>query len=120
MRLARLALAGVLAAAIAGCSLSISEINQRPAKYYQESVSFSGRVARLQSMSDETLLELEDTRGGRIFVRMAGPVEVETGDWVKVRGIFVPETKVGGRVLYDVVQGERISRRRAPRFQNLT
>lgn len=119
MRRHRLALLVLVAAAVAACSTSISGINQRPTKYYQEQVSFSGRVARLQPLTDETLLEIEDTRAARILVRIPGAAEVTTGDWVRVKGILVPETRVGGQVLYDVVEAEKIKRRRAPRLRNL-
>lgn len=116
----RFALAGLLAAALVACGPTVSGINQRPAKFYQKQVAFTARVARLQALPDETLLEVEDTHGSRILVRVAGKAEVATGDWVRVHGIFVPEARVGGRVLYDVVQAEKVSRRRAPRLRNLT
>ena len=115
----QLALVGLLATALAACGPTISGINQRPAKYYQKQIDVVGRVARLQTLSDEALLEVEDTKGGRILVRHAGKLDVTTGDWVRVEGIFVPEARVADRLLYDVVQAESVSRHRAPRFRNL-
>jgi hypothetical protein len=109
----------VLALMLAGCPPSISGINARPDKYYQHKVDFRGRIRRMQFLAHETLLELADTRGGRILVRAAEPVEAETGDWVRVEGVLVPEARVEDVVLYDVVTAEKISRARAPRFVGL-
>lgn len=119
MQAGRILLATVLCGGLAACGASIAKINARPEKYYQHQVEFSGRIARQQRVNAETLLELEDSRGRRILVRSTAPVEAETGDWVEVEGLLVPEARVGDVVLYDVVTAERISRRRAPRLQNL-
>ena len=105
-----------LALALAGCAPSISGINARPGKYYQQKVKFRGRIRRMQFLPHGTLLELADTRGGRILVRATEPVEAETGDWVRVEGVLVPEARVEDVVVYDVVTAESISRARAPRL----
>ena len=119
MGVRRVLLLAALPAALAACGLTISTINARPDKYYQHKVNFVGRIARTQRLPAETLLEIADARGSRILVRTTEPLEVDTGDWVRVRGILVPETRVGDAVLYDVVTAERIRRTRAPRFRNL-
>ncbi|HZP41587.1 MAG TPA: hypothetical protein VFD84_08730 [Candidatus Binatia bacterium] len=97
----------------------ISDINARPAKYYQHKVSFRGEIVRSQRLASETLLEVEDERGSRILVRSAAPVEFANGDWIRVRGILVPDARVGDVTVYDVVMAEEISGARAPRFRNL-
>jgi hypothetical protein len=119
MRAGRTLTVLVLSGVLAACGVSVSTINARPDRYYQKKVSFSGRIARQQHLPGETLLEIADVRGGRILVHTSGPVEADTGDWVRVEGILVPEARVGDSVLYDVVTAERISRRRPPRFQNV-
>jgi hypothetical protein len=119
MRLAGANLAGLLCATLAGCGVSISDINARPDRYYQHTVDFRGHLTRRQDLPGETLLEVADARGARILVRAPGGVEAVTGDWVRVRGILVPEARVGDTVLYDVVAAERVSRVRRPRFANL-
>ncbi|HJQ84327.1 MAG TPA: hypothetical protein VKA21_09650 [Candidatus Binatia bacterium] len=119
MRLGPLLLALVLAACLAACGTSISNVNARPAKFYQHKVKFTGRIQRMQFLAHETLLELADTRGGRIIVRSPDPVDAETGDWVRVDGVLVPEVKVEDVLLYDVVVAESVDRARAPRFIEL-
>ena len=119
MRLRPILLAVAVALALAACGTSISGINARPDKYYQQKVTFTGRIQRTQYLAHETLLEVADTRGGRILVRSSEAVDAETGDWVKVEGVLVPEARVADVVLYDVVAAERIGRTRAPRFIGL-
>jgi uncharacterized membrane protein YcgQ (UPF0703/DUF1980 family) len=116
MRLGALLLVSML---LAACSASISEVNARPEKFYQKQISFTGRVTRTQSFSAESLLEIADSRGGRILVRTRGSVEAKVGDWVEVEGILVPETRVNDVVVYDVVVAESVERARAPRLRNL-
>lgn len=111
---------GLLCAALAGCGVSVAEINARPDKYYQHKVDFVGRVARRQDLDGETLLEVADPQGARILVHAKTPPEARTDDWIRVQGILVPEARVGTAILYDVVVAERITRRHAPRFANLT
>jgi hypothetical protein len=118
MRVAEVVLVGALAAALAACGVTISQINARPDRYYQHPVDFTGRIARLQALPDTTLLEVVDPRGSRILVRAASP-EAVAGDWVRVHGILVPETRVGEALLYDVVVAERVKRTHAPRLANL-
>ena len=120
MRLGHSLLIAALAVQLTACfSPSISGVNARPDKYYQHKITFTGRIGRMQFLAHETLLELADSRGGRIVVRSADPVDAQTGDWVKVEGVLVPEMHVEDAVLYDVVAAERISRTRAPRFTDL-
>ena len=116
MRIARSLLVVALCLALAACGLTISRLNERPDKYYQTKVEFSGRIARVQYLASETLLELTDVRGARILVRSAEPVEAVIGDWVEVEGILVPEARVDDVVLYDVVTAEKVSRTHAPRI----
>jgi uncharacterized membrane protein YcgQ (UPF0703/DUF1980 family) len=108
-----------LALALGGCNPKIPELNARPTKYYQETITFKGRVSRVQALEGETLLELADAQEHRIFVRVAGSVELHPDDWVKVKGILVPESRVGGRIVYDVVQAEDVSETSAPWLRNL-
>jgi uncharacterized membrane protein YcgQ (UPF0703/DUF1980 family) len=108
-----------LALVLGGCNPGIVDLNARPTRYYQETVTFRGRVSRVQALDGETLLEVADAREHRVFVRVAGKTDVRPDDWVKVTGILVAETRVGGRIVYDVVQAEDVSSARAPWFRNL-
>ena len=119
MRIGSVVLASALAVALAACAPSISGINARPDKYYQQKVSFRGRIHRVQFLAHETLLEVADEHGGRILVRSAEPVEAESGDWVRVEGVLVPEARIEDVVLYDVVTAEEVERTRPPRFIDL-
>jgi hypothetical protein len=119
MRSGLLAVTITLAAALGGCNPGIPQLNARPTKYYQETVTFRGRVSRVQELDGETLLELADSREHRVFVRVAGKPDVHPDDWVKVTGILVPESRVGGRIVYDVVQAEDVSSARAPFLRDL-
>ena len=119
MRVGPRLVAIALAAALSACGATISGINARPDKYYDHKVSVTGRIQRLQFLSHETLLEVADSRGGRMIVRSADPVEAEIGEWVEVTGVLVPEAKVEDVTVYDVVVAEKIRRTRAPRFRDL-
>lgn len=116
---ASVAIAGALATALGGCGVGIAELNARPTKHYEQSVSFTARVSRIQALPGETLLEVADAQEHRIFVRTTGPVDVVPGDWVKVTGTLVPEARVGGKIVYDVVQAESVSGSSAPWLRNL-
>lgn len=105
--------------ALVGCSETIPQLNERPAKYYEKSVSFTGRIARIQEFPSETLLEVADANERRILVRAQGRPDATTGDWITVRGVLVPEARVGGSSVYDVVAAEEIRPVRAPFFRNL-
>jgi len=109
----------ILCCVALGCGVDITDINARPAKYYQHKVDFRGRIARSQRLASETLLEVEDAHGSRILVHSAAPIEYANGDWVRVRGILVPDARVGDVTVYDVVMVDNISSTRAPRFANL-
>jgi len=119
MQLGRFAGLVALVVALGGCSVGIGELNARPSKHYEQSVSFKGRVSRIQALPGETLLEIADAREHRIFVRAEGTVDVRPDDWVKVEGTLVPEATVGGKLVYDVVRAESVESARAPWFRNL-
>jgi hypothetical protein len=119
MRLAATLPVALLAVSLAGCSPSIADLNARPDKYYTHQVKVVGRIERTQFLPHATLLEVSDARGRRLIVRSAEPVEAQTGDWVKIQGVFVPEVNVENATLYDVLSAEQVERTRAPRFQNL-
>jgi uncharacterized membrane protein YcgQ (UPF0703/DUF1980 family) len=104
---------------LGGCAVGISELNQRPTKYYEQAVSFRARVSRVQALPGETLLELADAQEHRIFARVEGSVDVHPDDWVKVTGILVPETRIGGKIVYDVVRADSVTATRAPWLRNL-
>jgi starvation-inducible outer membrane lipoprotein len=104
------------ALALAACSKNIGDINLRPDRYYQQTVRFMGQVSRLEKLSSVTLLEVVSQRGSRILVKSEKPVDAESGDWVSVKGLLVPEARVGDAVLYDVVVAEDVSRRGPPRI----
>src|SRR3989441_8532753 len=115
MRLRACLLVVSLVLPLAGCAPSIAGINARPDKYYQHRVKIVGRIARMQFLPHGTLLEVTDGEGRRLLVRSVDPVEAETGDWVRIERIFVPEVNVEEATLYDVLAAEHIVRRRAPR-----
>jgi hypothetical protein len=102
--------------ALAACGDTIANINLRPDRYYQETVKFIGQVSRLERLTGETLVEVVGQRGSRILVKTTEPVEVQSGDWVSVKGLLVPEARVGDTMVYDVVIAERVSPRGPPRI----
>jgi hypothetical protein len=108
-----------LVVAVSACKPSVSKINARPEQYYQNKLKVHARIARMQVTPGATLLEVVDANGARILVSAPTPVEAEVGDWVKVVGVLVPETKVGDTPLYDVLQAEDIDHTSAPWFQGL-
>ena len=57
MRAARLTLAALLAFALAACGTTVSSINARPDKYYQQRVDLDGRIERRQDLPGEILLD---------------------------------------------------------------
>jgi len=114
---------GVLSAlligvALAGCSTGVRDLNLRPSKYYQEKLKLKGRITRAQSVGADTLIEIADQRGNRLLVRSARPVPAAVGDWVRVVGVLVPETRVGDTTLYDVLSADEVSRTRGPWLPN--
>lgn len=106
----------VCSLALLGCGQTISGINARPDRHYQKQVRFMGQVGRIERFPTETLMEVVGRRGGRILVKSEEALEVESGDWVSVSGLLVPETRVGDAVVYDVVLAERVTRRGPPRI----
>ncbi len=119
MRLRALLPAALLLLPLAGCGATIASINARPDKYYQHKVKIVGRIERMQFLPHGALLEVADGQGRRLLVRSVDPIEAETGDWVRIEGVFVPEVNVEDATLYDVLAAEHIVRRRAPRFLNI-
>jgi hypothetical protein len=112
-------LVAALAACLTACGVSVSRVNERPDKYYQQKLSFRARITRTQQLSEAVVLEVADEHGARILVRATPPVDAEIGDWVHVEGVLVPEERIEGGTLYDLVVAEKVSRTRAPRFTNL-
>jgi uncharacterized membrane protein YcgQ (UPF0703/DUF1980 family) len=113
-----------LSVAVAGCGGSIfgagiSDLNAKPNKFYQQSVSFKGRISRIQSLEGETLLEVADAQEHRIFVRVPGSVDAGVDEWVKIEGTLVPEARVGGKLVYDIVMADSVESARAPLLRNL-
>jgi hypothetical protein len=104
---------------VVGCAPGIGELNARPERFYQKKLTITGRIARTQDFPEEKLLEVADARDHRILVRVTGPIEAATGDWVKVTGVLVPEARVGGSSVYDVITAETIKTTHPPRFRNL-
>lgn len=101
-------------AALAGCSTKIRDLNLRPDRHYQERLSVTGRVMRLQAVGGETLMEIADRGENRLLVRISKPVDVSVGDWVKVTGVLVPEARLADTAVYDVLTAEDVSRTRGP------
>lgn len=114
-----LAVLAALAIATTGCGVGIAQLNSNPTKHYQETVSFKARVSRMQVIGSETLLELADAQEHRIFARTDGTPDVRPDDWVKVEGVLVPEARVGGKIVYDIVQAGSVSHTRPPWLRNL-
>src|SRR5215470_8500451 len=111
MSIRRFATVVALGVALGGCGLlpvGIAELNAKPTKHYETSVSFKARVSRVQVLPGETLLEVADAHEHRIFVRAEGTVDVHPDDWVTVKGTFVPEATIGGKIVYDVVRAESV------------
>lgn len=104
----------LVASMVAACNPSLGQLNLRPEKYYQESVSVKARVAQVQHLDGETLLELEDQRHHRLLARVQGDFQVGVDDWVKASGVFVHDLRVGDTVLYDVLAVEDISTSGSP------
>ena len=113
-----------LSLAVSGCGASIfspgiSELNSKPNKFYQQSVSFKARISRIQSLEGETLLEVADAQEHRIFVRAPGSIEAGVDEWVKIEGTLVPEARVGGKLVYAIVMADSVTPARAPLLRNL-
>ena len=108
-----------LVVAVSACKPSVSKINARPEQYYQQKLTVRARIARMQELPGATLLEVVDERGARLLVTATPPVEAEVGDWIKVVGVLVPETKVDDTPLYDVLQAEDVDHTSAPWLEGL-
>jgi hypothetical protein len=105
--------------AVSACRPSISGINARPDQFYQNKLKLRGRIVRTQELPGATLLELVDEDGARLLVSTTAPLDAKVGEWVKVVGVLVPETKLGDTPLYDVLEAERVDPTGAPWFQDL-
>ena len=119
MRLVRTLVACTFAFGLWSCNPTISAVNARPEKYYQKKIELRGQILRTQQLRAEKLFDIADARGARILVHATGPVKAATGDWVLVKGLFVPQTRMGKQVYYDVLLGDRIRRTHAPHLRNL-
>jgi hypothetical protein len=119
MRVCRVLLVALCWAVLAGCAASIAQLNARPDKYYQHKVDIVAQIARRQDLPGVTLLEVADAHGDRILVRTPTSPEAVAGEWVRVRGILVPESRVGDAVVYDVVSADSVERSRRPRLAGL-
>lgn len=105
---------------LAACSsTNIRDLNLRPDKHYEQKLTVTGRVMRMQAVGGDTLIEIADPRDSRVLVRASHPVDATVGDWVKVTGVLVPEARVGDTVLYDVLTAEDISPTGSPWFPDL-
>ena len=76
---------------LAACSsTNIRDLNLRPDKHYEQKLTVTGRVMRMQAVGGDTLLEIADPRDSRVLVRASHPVDATVGDWVKVTGCSFP------------------------------
>jgi hypothetical protein len=112
-------LALLSAVMLAACGTNIRDLNLRPDKLYQQKITITGRVMRMQAVGEDTLLEIADAHDRRVLVRASHPVDATVGDWIKVTGVLVPEARVGDTVLYDVLTAEDISPTGSPWFPDL-
>jgi len=113
-RFPRLVAAVLSLATLAACATNIRDLNLRPDKHYQQKLSVVGRIMRLQSVDGDTLVEIADRRENRLLVRTTQPMGATVGDWVKVTGVLVPESRVGDTTVYDLLVAEDISPSRGP------
>jgi len=99
--------------ALGGCGIGIVDLNARPPKLLPAERLVQARVSRLQALPDETLIEVADAqepvsscapRARSTWRRASGQVE----------GTLVPEARIGGKIVYDVVQAESSARRARP------
>lgn len=119
MQMLRIPATTVLALALAGCAANIAELNRHPSLHYQAQVSITGQISRIQVVGDQALLEIADALDKRVLVRTPAPVTFVPTDWVKVKGLFVPETKVGQQTVYDAVLADSVEKTKPPMFRNL-
>ena len=119
MRLIRTLVACALVVALSSCNPTISGLNARPQKYYQKKIEVRGQILRTQDLAGEMLLEIADAHGSRVLVHATTPPDAATGDWVRVKGILVPEAHVQDVLLYDIIIAEAVEKTRAPRLRDL-
>jgi hypothetical protein len=117
--MSRLTLAILLTLAATACGPKFAELAERPQQHYESQVTVVGRISRLHAFGDEVLIEIADADERRILARVAATDAPALEQWVKVRGVFVAELRVGDRVVYDAIAVERLKLHRAPRFPNL-
>src|SRR4029077_14823365 len=105
---------------LAACSsTSIRDLNLRPDKHYEQKLTVTGRIMRMQAVGGDTLLEIADTRDSRVLVRASHPVDATVGDWVKVTGVLVSEARVGDAVCHNDHAPETSAKTGGPRYPNL-
>jgi hypothetical protein len=120
MREALVTASVALALGLAACGgPTIRELDASPSRYYQHKVTVVGQISRTQELAGEALIELVGPEDRRLYVRAATPLKAGAGDWVKVTGVLVPEARLGGRTVYDVLQAEEVQPTRPPRFRHL-
>jgi len=115
----RPALAVSITIAVAACGPSVVALTERPQLHYEEQVTIVARVSRKEVLGDDALLELTDPQERRILARVAAKDAPPLERWVKVRGVFTAELRVGDRVVYDVIAVERLKKHRTPWFPYL-
>jgi hypothetical protein len=115
----RPALAVSFTIALAACGPSVVALTERPQLHYEEKVTVVGRVSRKEVLGDDALLELADAQERRILARVAAKDAPPLEQWVKVRGVFTAELRVGDRVVYDAIAVERVKKHRRPWFPYL-
>jgi hypothetical protein len=103
------------ATALAACGpTSLRDLTLRPDKHYQDKITVKGRITRTQVVGGETLIEIADQSENRLLVRTTVPVTAGVGDWVRARGVLVPESRVGDATLYDVLTADELTTTRRP------
>jgi hypothetical protein len=111
------AVLGLLGATGAGCRPGIATVNATPERYYAHELRLYGRVGEVTppaTPDSPTVFQLVAESGERMIVVTAAPFTLEPGDWVRARGQFNGEVRVGERVLYDALVATSIRRARAP------
>lgn len=102
----------VLCGAAAGCRPGIGTVSGRPDRFYGKELRFSGRIDDLLIRADNgeaQVFHLVSDHGHRVIVALAEGTSHRPGDQVRIRGTFVAEHAVGGRVFYDVLVATSIS-----------
>jgi hypothetical protein len=98
-----------------------SELNSKPNKFYQQSVLLQKPGSRASSRSRAKRCSRWPTpRSTGIFVRAPGSIEAgRSTSGSKIEGTLVPEARVGGKLVYDIVMADSVTSARAPLLRNL-